>query len=32
MEAGTEVLMRVWRLRDREPFRRGESYATDRLR
>jgi hypothetical protein len=32
MEAGTEVLMRAWRLRDREPFMRGESYATDRLR
>ena len=29
VEAGTEVLMRVWRLRDREPFMRGESYATD---
>ncbi len=32
VEAGTEVLMRVWRLRDREPFMRGESYTTDRLR
>ncbi len=32
VEAGTEVLMRAWRLRDREPFMRGESYVTDRLR
>jgi len=32
LEAGTEMLMRAWRLRDREPFMRGETYPTDRLR
>lgn len=32
VEAGTELLMRAWRLRDREPFMRGENFLTDRLR
>jgi hypothetical protein len=32
VEAGTELIMRAWRLRDREPFMRGENYVTDRLR
>ena len=32
VEAGTEMLMRAWRLRDREVFMRGEGVVTDRLR
>lgn len=32
MEAGAEPRMRVWRLRDRDRFMKGESIRTDRLR
>jgi hypothetical protein len=31
LEAGSGLLLRAWRLRDREPFMRGETYTTDRL-
>ena len=32
LEAGGALLTRAWRLRDREPFMRGERITTDRLR
>ena len=32
VEAGTDMLMRAWRLRDREPFMRDEKVVTDKLR
>jgi hypothetical protein len=32
VEAGTDMLMRAWRLRDREPFMREGKVVTDRLR